>query len=248
MKRRELLLLGLGAQLRTTPAGAAPDTLRVAMVQHDIEGWIALNVLRAAYERAGLRLVPSMLPTLRASIAVATGEADAELMRAQSYGDDHPELVRVPTPFYRVHMHAYWMPGGQVRVSTSEDLRRYRVGIVRGLRASAETVARVPGLQPSYAINHEQLCRMLQAGHIDVAVDTQLRMRQMLSKLGMLSLHATQESPELASIALYHYVARTCSAQAPRIDAAIRALGPAALDRLAAQSTLAALQMKPGAF
>ena len=243
MKRRELLLYGLG--LAALRAEALGDMLRVASIQHDVEAWIALQVLAAIYQRAGLRMEPVMVPPVRASVSIATGDADAELMRPLSYASDHPELLRVPTPFYRVYVHAYWLPGQDITINSTADLHRYSVGIVRGLASARDVAASAPGFTPIYAVNHEQLCRMLRAGHVQVAMDTRLRMQHMLHEQG---LDAAHSSPELARFDLYHWLGKRFAADVPRIDAAIRAFGPAELERMALQGLETAKKMKPGEF
>ncbi len=244
---RRQLLCALGAlSLPGLPAAGQGATLRIACIQSDVEAWVARQILAAIYTQAGLTLQAEMTPPVRATVALQAGDVDGELMRPLSYADDHPEFIRVPTPFYRVSVHAYSLPGRKIRIDMPDDLWRYSVGVVRGLAVTRELTSQWPTRQVVSALNHELLCRMLKAGRIDLAVDTRLRMLNMLNHLGM---QDTVISPELARFDLFHFLHKRNAEYAQRIDEAIRRMiSSGELERQFNAKLRSSVSMRPEQF
>ncbi len=251
MNRRHALcgLCALPAQalaLEQAAPAIPAGTLRIACIQKDIEAWVARQMLAAIYAQAGLVLLPEMMPPMRASVALVAGDVDGELMRPLSYEAEHPELVRVPTPFYRVSVQAYSLLARKVRIELPDDLKRYDVGSVHGLAVVRELLAKWRPRQNASAVNHEQLCRMLKAGRVDAAVDTRLRM---LNMLNFLQIKDTVASPELARFDLFHFLHRRNAEHAARLDETIRRMSNnGELERLFNLNLRLSMKMTPAQF
>lgn len=212
------LLLGA---LPWPPAGAQAKLpeLRIAAVQKDALSWVAARLLTEIYRAAGLQLVIEPLPAVRAGMVVQGGQLDGELVRIQSYGQQHPQLLRVEPAYYRLSVQAYSMPARRLRVTSRMDLRLYSLGAVRGLSYVPELTAGHPAL--TQAQNAEQLFRMLQAGRLDLALESSVTAGYVLDQL---ALRDATASPELARYELYHYLHPRHRELLPRLSEAIRRL------------------------
>lgn len=219
-RRRISAALLLGA-LPWPPAGAqapAPE-LRIAAVQKDALSWVAARLLTEIYRAAGLRLVIEPLPAIRAGMAALGGELDGELIRIRAYSQRHPQLLRVEPAYYRLSVQAYSLPTRRLRIASREDLRLYTLGAVRGLSYVPELTAGHPAL--TQAQNAEQLFRMLQAGRLDLVLESSVSAGYVLDRL---ALHDVTASPELAHYELYHYLHPRHRELLPRLSEAIRRL------------------------
>lgn len=217
--RMNALLLAAALQLTTGTATAQPQELRIAAVERNAVGWVAAQLLGDVYKEAGLALRILPMPASRANLAGTTGQVDGELIRIHSYGQRHPQLLRIEPPLYRLAVAAYSLPARSARVSSREDLQHYSMGTVRGLVYAQELTEGHPSV--TLTLNVEQLLRMLQAGRIDLALETRLGARYAQRRLGLQDL---VPSPDLARLDLYHYLDRRHSALAVRLSEALARL------------------------
>ncbi len=197
----------------------AAETLLITAVNKSGASAVAARLLAEIYRRAGLGLQLDVLPPPRAGQQTTRGAADGELVRIQSYGDEHPQLVRVEPAFYRAAVRAYSLRSRNASVSSADDVRRYETGAIRGMAYVAEITAGHPAL--TLTQSPLQLFRMLAAGRVEIALATTLGAQSALQALGLKDVVA---SPELARFELFHYLHISRKALAPVLGQVIRKL------------------------
>jgi len=160
--RRQLLLAVLSTA--TSVPARADSPLLITTGEKWGGGWVAAQLLTEVYRQAGLQLRIMPLPPSRANMMTFDGQSDGELIRLPSYGDDHPQLIRVDPAYYSVSVAAYSMPQRRVQVQTPGDLQAYSVGGIRGFMYVQRLLGehRAATLVP----NSEQMFRMLRPSHL----------------------------------------------------------------------------------
>lgn len=206
-----------GALLGWSATGAhARDVLTITAVNKTGASAVAARLLADIYRRAGLELQIEVQPAPRAGLTALSGQADGELVRIASYGQNYPQLIRIDPPFYRVGVRAYSLPSRSASVRTRDDLKHYTLGSIRGMAYVQELTETHPAVTQTQ--NAQQLFRMLLAGRLDLALCTTQAARASLLSLGAPEVDA---SPELAAFELHHLHERRRDL-APRIADAVR--------------------------
>jgi len=206
-----VLLAAAAARVR------ADGALLITAVSKTGSSGVAARLLGEIYRRAGLQLQIEVLPAPRTSLMSLSGQADGDLMRIQSYGQNYPQLVRIDPAYYRVSVKAYSMPDRYVHVRTRDDLQHYALGAIRGMPYVAELSDKHPAL--TLTQNSSQMFRMLQAGRLDVVLSPTLSAQ---SAINSLQIRHVVASPELALFELHHYLHVRRKDLAPRIADVIR--------------------------
>jgi len=227
--RRQLITFAFPA-LVVSWARAA-DVLSITTVSKSGASGVAGRLLTEIYRQAGLQLKIEVVPGARASLMSLSGQSDGDVIRIRSYGQTYPQLVRVDPAYYRLSVRAYSMPGRNAVVRTPDDLQHYSLGAIRGVAYASELTENHPAL--TLTQNSEQMFRMLQAGRLDLALDTTVTAQSSINKLG---LKDVVESPELARFDFHHYLHARRKDLAPRIGEVIRKMKASGeLDRLTAE-------------
>ncbi len=212
-----LMLACAAAPIRTAFAADLP--LRIGTVEKYASCWVAAQLLAEIFRQAGLALEIVPMPGPRVTKMSLAGELDGEVIRIQSYGQNYPVLVRVEPPYYHLSVRAYSMASRNARVTTREDLQQYSLGAIRGMAYAFELTENHPAL--TLTQNSEQMFRMLQAGRLDLVLESHLAATASIDKLG---LKDVVESPELAGLDLYLYLHIRRKGLTPRIGEVIRKL------------------------
>lgn len=243
--RRGLLMAACLLALPARATEPAPPPLHIAAVQKDAVSWVAARLLTEVYRLAGLELVVEPMPAPRAGLLALSGEVDGELIRTEAHGQRNPRLLRIDPPYYRIQVQAFSLASRRVQVGSRADLARYKLAAIRGLSYVPELTPGHPAL--TLAQNSEQMFRMLQAGRVDLALDSGLAARHVLERLGL--REQLSASPELARYELFHYLHPRHRALAPRIAAAIQRLKASGeLERLTEFYESMALTLSPERF
>jgi polar amino acid transport system substrate-binding protein len=113
---------------------------------------IAEQVVRTAFQRAGIALEIRRYPLVRSITMASDGEIDGDVLRMGAIVDRFPGLVEVPTPVMRLDLAIYGMSPALATL-TRDQIRHLRVGITRGIyttlkhsrgMATVETDATIP--------------------------------------------------------------------------------------------------------
>lgn len=240
MSRRELMAAGL-LSLIACPLQAA-DSLTITTVSRSGGSGVAARLLAEIYRQAGLLLQLEVLPAPRAAMMSLSGQMDGDLIRIPSYGQDHPQLVRVDPAYYRLSVRAYSMPDRFVHVRTREDLQHYSVGVIRGMAYAQDLTVQHPAL--TLTQSSTQMFRMMQAGRLDLVLSSTLAAQVSIEQL---RLKEVVVSPELARFELHHYLHLRRKDLAPRIGETIRRMKLSGeLERLIVlyEATMAAVEIE----
>lgn len=159
-------------------------------------------ILTDVYRRAGLEMKVTRMPGQRAIMEATSGRVDGEIMRIWSYGIEHPELVRVPTSYYFLETLAFYKKGSDVEVNSVDDLAKYSVLKVRGVKHTNTITKELTNVY-NYD-NTEAMLRALDKGRNNVAITHRADGDFAIKKHGLKDIDSS-EYP-MFSFPLYHYV------------------------------------------
>ena len=194
----------------------AQDTVSLTRPQGAAVQQVAEPLLREIYRRAGLKLTVTSRPNLRTILEINAGNFDGEVARIYSYGERHPTLVRVEPAFYQLNTATYARAGSIVSIKSKEDLKKYRVGIARGVQHAADATAGLESVE--VAPDSITLFLMLKAGRFDLAVDSEVNGLYAMGKLGIRDI---DKRTVLSRQDLYHYLHERNKDLAPVLGAVI---------------------------
>ena len=198
-------------------SAAQGQALRLAANERLAEQFVASRMLRVIYAKAGLNLEIEPMPAARANLETIQGRRDGEIARIAAYGERNPTLIRVDPPYYQLTSRAFWLKSRNATVKDRTELRHYSVGAIRGVAHSMELTE----AHPAVTLTKEplQMFRMLQSGRFDLALDTGINGRYLVSRNNWQDI---ESSPDLASFDLYHYLHPKHSALTERLERTIR--------------------------
>lgn len=199
---------------------ARADTFHFASIEGLVEQEIGRLVLPAIYQRLGITITITPLPGKRAELEATTGISDGEIMRIYSYGEENPTVHRVPTPYYYLHTMAFTKAGSEVFISDREDLKKYSVVKVRGVKHTNNITQ---GLENVTDVSSTvEVMRLVEQGLADVGLTNTIDGLVTIAKMGLQNI-ATLETP-LATLELFHYIHEDHKGLVPVIDQKIRSL------------------------
>ena len=146
--------------------------LRLGTNQHAITQLVAAQLLRDICARAGFPLQLEPLPGRRATLMAVDGSIDGEVARISPYAAANPPLVRVDPPYYALTTSIFVRKGYPTMIRTLDDLATQHAGVVGG-EVHAEMAAKHARSVVDVG-TYDQLYKLLDAGRIDVAIDTGL--------------------------------------------------------------------------
>lgn len=211
-------LLGLAAWRRAPAAGPATLTLSTNNTPLDRKALARLSA--EAFGRLGLDVRIVSLPSERSLKAADDGEVDGEGLRIAGLEQQYPNLVPVPERFLGVAFVAFARdPAPTLR--GWDDLAAHRVAFIKGWKlfeAEASGRARLV----NRVDRPEQLFRMLDSGHVDLALYTLADGQALVRQLGLSGITAV--APALKHTDLFLYLHRRHAELAPRLADTLRAM------------------------
>ncbi|MGJ8679438.1 substrate-binding periplasmic protein [Paraglaciecola sp.] len=187
-------------------------------IQNLVEQEVGRLVLPQIYRKLGIDITITPLPGKRAQAHATSGKSDGEIMRIYNYGIENPTTLRVPTPYYSLETMAFVKVGNGVRISNKEDLSRFRLGKVRGVKHTNYITQGLDNVTDHDST--EQIMRLVDRGMLDVAL-TNTTDGLMALKMLSISTVKPMEKP-LRKLALYHYIHEDHKALIPLLDAMIK--------------------------
>jgi len=183
-----------------------------------IEQEVGRIVLPQVYKSLGIDITIIPMPAKRAQYEATSGNSNGEIMRIFTYGLENPTTHRVPTPYYYLQTMAFIKKGSGVKISNKNDLSRYVIAKVRGVKHTNNITK---GLTNIYDLNTtKQLMRFVEKGRADVALTNTVDGLMALKELGIDTI-VPSEKP-LATLDLFHYIHEDHKDLIPRIDAKIK--------------------------
>lgn len=172
------------------------------------------RILKEAYRRLGYTLRIDRLPGKRALVMANSGAVDGEAARLSVIENTNPNLIRVPTSFFRSDMVVFVHDHANFDVSKGwTSLSPYRIGVLLGYKyVELKTKNKNRVLAPTY----ESLFSMLNGDRVDVVVLSLFDGLKMLKEMDINNVEVL--SPPLDSLPLYHYLHKKNAALVPEVD------------------------------
>lgn len=177
---RSLVFTGMAFFLVTS--GFA-QTIKLARVESAYEQVVAGALITEIYKRLGLTVKVQDQPGERATVSVLNGAIDGEVGRIESYAKRNPTLIKVEPSYYYIDTIVFAKTGSGIRINSIDDLKKYKVGIVRGVAHSRQATAGITNI--SLANNYESLYRMLEIDRVDIILDVGFSGSHLLKKLNI---------------------------------------------------------------
>lgn len=223
-----LRLIAVISMLIIAPNVAA-QVVRLGLNEGEAVQDVAADLLTEIYKRAGLTANIEPFPAARANIMALRNELDGEVARIGPYFEKNPRLFKVEPAYYYLVTTAFAHADRNIVITTTADLKKYRVGIIRGVAHAAIATEGVPDVTVTDSV--AQLFKMLAAKRIDIAVDVSLNGQDAVNQLG---LKGIKPVGDLAKRDFYNALIDSKADLAPRIYSVIKAMKASGeLDKLA---------------
>jgi ABC-type amino acid transport substrate-binding protein len=177
-------------------------------------------ILPEVYKKLGIEITITAMPGKRAIQETVSGRKDGEIMRIWSYGTEHAETIRVPTPYYQLETMAFFKEGTGIDVTSIKDLARYSVLKVRGVKHTNNITSALTNV---YDYDDTQsMLRALSTGRDSVALTHTADGLFSIIKFKLEGVMLIDEP--LATFPLYHYVHRKNAHLVGQLDQTIKAM------------------------
>lgn len=174
-------------------------------------------ILIPIYKKLGIDISITPMPAARAERSVVQGQKDGEVLRVYSYGEEHPSLIRVPTPIYQVETTPFIRMGCNAKVTKAEDLKHYRVAAVKGIRHTNDLEKKNIRIHKLNSL--EQLMKFVSKGRAEIGLSDKNNGELALRRLGIENI---KSGPVICRQNLYHYIHASKEDLVPKLDAIIR--------------------------
>jgi ABC-type amino acid transport substrate-binding protein len=184
----------------------------------DVPSAINAILLKAIYKKAGYELKVTPMPAARATVEAEGGAVDGEVNRVAAYATAHPNLIRVDPPISIWKISAFYKNSKQLSINGREDLKKYSLAHVRGLKGAEDLVE--GATRVSLLATSEQLLKFLEQDRVEVIVDGQSQIKLYTERLGIKDLAQV----ELTRTPLYHYLHEKNRSLVPVISGIVKKL------------------------
>ncbi len=181
---------------------------------------ICSYILQKVYDKAGYELEIRSMPPARATFESTSGRVDGETHRIESYGESHPELIKVPFPIYSIEISLFTISDNPARYATKKDFPQYRFTILRGIKNSKDLTSSF--LHVNEVDNAMTMFQLLQMGRTDFAVMSNIYGKAFLEKSKIDGI-ITHDIP-LQVTDMFHYLHKDHADLVPIIDKTLRDL------------------------
>lgn len=183
-------------------------------IENLYEQKIGAIVLTEVYRKLDVSMDIEPMPGKRAIAEAVSGRKDGEVMRIWSYGIEHPELIRVPTPYYQLETMGFYKNSSRVIIKSIDDLRAYDVFKVRGVKHTNNIT---DGLDRIYDYdNTKDMLNALRDDRSAIALTHTGDGIFTINKYNILGLRMI-ENP-LAELKLYHYIHKSHKELVHKVD------------------------------
>lgn len=192
------------------------------------QGRLLIKIYSEVFRRLELEWEYKVLPGNRRSLLLDNGDVDGELSRVLSYGDDHPDLVRVEeSPFSITHSAFTFDP--KIRLNGIQDLNQsnYRISYKRGAHKPAEIISRLIMSdlveEENVGIINEYIhgLRMLQYERIDLLIANSFAIRDLLQTEEFID-NSIREVMLLSESPIYAYMHKRHAGLAVKIGSVLK--------------------------
>ncbi|CAM3904581.1 substrate-binding periplasmic protein [Vibrio aquimaris] len=198
------------------------DEYTFASIANLPEQMISTKIMTEIYGQLGYYIEVTPLPGLRAQSAANSGKVVGEVARIWGYGDQTPNVVRVPTAYYSLKTVGYALSNSGIKVHNKEELSQYKVVIIRGVKHTAEITQDMEKSNIEIVDSPESMMQSVSNGQAQIALTNPLLGSILVKQLGENKME--QVGPSLAQLGLYHYIHKDHAELVPIINKKIIAL------------------------
>ena len=206
-----LLFLSYGLQAHDYKFGA---------IKGLAEQEVAKVVIPQIYSNIGYEISVTSGPANSIENKLALGFLDGEILRIFDYGEGNENVVRVPTPYYQLETMPFIRTGSGVVVNSIEDLKKYRIGVVKGVKHTQKVTKGHPKVV--VLAKTKQLLKLLAKGKIDVVLTNTIDGIINIENLKLDNIEPSEKA--IATEPLYHYLYKTNAYLIPKVDNSIKEL------------------------
>lgn len=199
--KKWLSIIGLSIASIFVIAPLQADTYSFAVAENTIDTLVSEVIIKKAYEMLGHEIEIVRLPPKRALNNASVGIYDGDVQRIYSVGHTYPNLIRIEPSINYIYGTGFVLKDSKVDVTTWEDLKKYRVGVILGIRF-AEINA--PKKNSFYYYSYTKLTAALNEGKVDIGIYPQSNGIYQTLLFGEKNIIPIK-SP-LSKFDLYHYV------------------------------------------
>ncbi|MFW7522692.1 substrate-binding periplasmic protein [Vibrio ostreicida] len=230
---KKIFLVAVG--LISHSSSVYADNYTFASIENLPEQMISAKIMTEIYSQLGYDLQVKPLPGLRAQSAANSGKVAGEVARIWGYGDQTPNVIRVPTAYYSLQTVGYALSNSGIKVNDKKELSRYKVVIIRGVKHTAKIIQGMKKSSIEVIDNPESMMQSVSSGRAQIALTNPLLGSLVLQKLGANNMELV--GPPLDQLELYHYIHKDHADLVPIINQKIIELRDSGeLDTLIAKS------------
>ncbi len=190
--------------------------IRISAIENEVTHELAKAVVRAAYQKLGIEIEFYDLPARRALEWANAGKTDGDVARIDGTEYKFTNLIKISIPVNEFKGVAFTKDINR-KIQSWEDLKGLSVGIIGGYRyADLGT----KGLDRVLAKDNAQLFKLLNVGHIDIAISGLYSGKLIVAKRFKDSKIQTIGDP-LHSSFLYHFIHKKHKDLAPRLESTL---------------------------
>lgn len=195
--------------------------LRIGFTNHESQ-LVAATILKKVYEKAGIPVTIASYPGARLTSLIRTKKLDGEVARIEEYFDKNLDLKKINVPIYYFDAWVYTNGESSLQLRSLEDLRKYRVGIIRGVLYSEILTKNFKN--KFYAESSKQLFDLLASKRIDAVIDTDLMRMVYVNRFKEKNI-----KPEffIKRYSFYHGLRKDLASEYQKIDRVMAELGRA---------------------
>jgi len=177
------------------------NTMNIAAFpKQDVQGQVAVSLIRAAYKTLGYDIKIHRLPGARSIVQVNRGELDAELMRIKGMEKSFHYLIPVKTHLLYMQVSAF-SNNKQINVQSFSDLKPYRLAYELGFKLLENNTK---GMDVIKTNGPHHAFRVLSEGKADIVIDLKLDGLAHIQQQGLQYIHIIE--PALKTFPVYHYL------------------------------------------
>jgi hypothetical protein len=216
----------------TYPASAQKMVMAALMTEDSPSGRFVRNIYAEAFRRLGIEFEYRYYPAVRASAAADNGEVNGELTRVYSYGDAHPNLIRVEEPAFHTAFAAFGTDPA-IQLTGWDSLRdtQYTVAYLRGDRRSHDKLTEaVPPERLTATDSVPDGLKILMMSRTDLYVGPEMIVRQSLQSEELRQFTRKRKVSDIRvagvmeKISLHAYLHKKHQELGPRLSAVLKVM------------------------
>lgn len=197
---------------------AFAQDLTFATVENQSLMEICSRILVEIYGRLDMEISIIPMSALRAHNQAMNGSVDGEVARIETYGENSPQLIRIPSPLYRNDTSAFVRIDSLIDNLTKADLERYKVARIKGVINTDKLTENVTSVYEFD--NIASMMDFVAKGRADIALTSKVGGLTSLLQTGNNDIVAL--SPPIISRNMYHFLHESHEDLVPLIDRTIR--------------------------